>query len=383
MASVTNSEYRQAQRTDGGPFLALLPLDDIGLSARPGETIAGVDVFYSDVPIPDGTAIGADPWLLVMNVTTEMLTIWPIQQRFGHRDYGKPLFDSIRRIMIYKPIDDEYELPTDNGMLEDMLEDLPAGFYKDWRYGLGLRWEFRSIITTIQEMPDIDTIIFHAPADQPGTDFTRPPFYLLFHSLRKQLTSTSERHQRAARKEKRTICHNTLLHRVAPESFQKEHLSLPPDTLAEMTSCASGGIKLTKRDRRAAVKLVQQHTTSLAKEEPAELLRLKENIELVSLRELIDRCINLLNVSTTEPKWQSFLSDNPFILTMAFHYPVVKIGDTPYVGGKSFRGSGGSHSDFLMAAAATNNLALVEIKRPGTPLVGAVYRGIYPPLPRP
>lgn len=383
MASVTNSEYRQAQRTDGGPFLALLPLDDIGLPAKPGETIAGVDVFYSDVPVPDGTAIGADPWLHIMNVTTEMLTIWPIQQRFGHRDYGKRLFDSIQRIMLYKPIDDEYELPTDNGMLEDMLEGLPAGFYKDWRYGLGLRWEFRSIITTIQEMPDIDTIIFHAPADQPGTDFTRPPFYLLgmhtFHALRKQLTSISERHQRAARKEKRTICHNTLLHSVAPESFQKEHLSLQPDTLAEMTSTASGGIKLTKRDQRAAVKLVQQHTTSLAKEEPAELLRLKENIELVSLRELIDRCTQLLDVSTTEPKWQSFLSDNPFILTMAFHYPVVKIGDTPYVGGKSFRGSGGSHSDFLMAAAATNNLALVEIKRPGTQLVGTVYRGIYPP----
>ncbi|MOA24601.1 hypothetical protein D3C78_1452870 [compost metagenome] len=64
---------------------------------------------------------------------------------------------------------------------------------------------------------------------------------------------------------------------------------------------------------------------------------------------------------------------------MAFHYPVVKIGDTPYVGGKSYSGSGGSHSDFLMAAAATNNLALVEIKRPGTQLVGKAYRGIYPP----
>ncbi|MDT4817343.1 hypothetical protein FQZ97_504180 [compost metagenome] len=136
---------------------------------------------------------------------------------------------------------------------------------------------------------------------------------------------------------------------------------------------------MAKRDQRAAVALVRGHADSLVKSEPAALLQLKQDIELVTLRELIERCTELLAATTTEAKWQSFLSANPFVLSMAFHYPVIRIGDQPYVGGKLHTGQGGSYSDFLMAAAATNNLALVEIKRPGIPLLGNEYRGIYPP----
>ncbi|WP_338522403.1 Shedu immune nuclease family protein [Pseudomonas batumici] len=383
MASISNSEYRLAQRTDGGPFAALLLLDEFGLPTNIQDEVVEVEAYYSDTQVPDGVPIGMKPWIRIMSIATNLITIWPVQQRHGHRDYGKPLFDNIDRLCLVDRVDGPYKLPMTIEDLDELLESLPTGFYKDWRLGLGLRWEFRSIITTIAEMSDITTVCFHGPANYPGTDRVESPIYCLgmntFNRLRKEITAAAGRHQRAARKEKAAICHNSLLHRVLPQQFGLRRFSLPQDALADLTAHSHGQVMLTKRDQRAAVTLVQEHAGALVKTEPAALLRLKQDIELVTLRELIERCTELLVVSTPEPKWQDFLSTNPFILTMAFHYPVIKIRDQPYVGGKLHTGQGGSYSDFLMAAASTNNLALVEIKKPGIPLLSSKYRGVYPP----
>ncbi|MGF6167179.1 hypothetical protein M2426_000752 [Pseudomonas moraviensis] len=383
MASVPNSEYRLSQRTDGGPFAILRQLDEFDLPTSIQDDVVKVEVYYSDILVPDGVVVGAKPWIRIISIARDSITIWPVQQRRDHRAYGKPLFDSIDRLCLLARVDGPYELPRTIEDLDDLLESLPAGFYKDWRYGLGLRWEFRSIITTIAEMPDITMVCFHGAAGTPGTDRVEAPIYGLgmntFHRLRKEMIAATSRHQRAARKEKAAICHNRLLHKLAPHQFGLMRLSLPQDTLADLVGSARGQVTLTKRDQRAAVALVQGHAQALLKTEPDALLRLKQDIELLTLRELIERCTELLAVSTTEPKWQGFLSANPFILTMAFHYPVIRIGDQPYVGGKLHTGRGGSYSDFLMAAASTNNLALIEIKRPGIALLGSEYRGIYPP----
>lgn len=383
MTSVPNSEYRYTQRTDGGPFAELLLLDNQGIPTNVQEEIARVDVYYSDKGALEEDAINGSQWIRIMSITEDQISIRPVQQRGDHRDYGQPLYGNIEELWIAPYTHGPYDFPTSIEELDELLESLPAGFYKNWRYGLGLRWEFRSIITTISDIPGISIVYFHASQQRQGTDHIEPPVYFLgmnsFHQLRKEITSATTRHQRAARKEKVAICHNRLLHRVAPQQFDVKHLSLPQDALANLSASSRGQVTLTKRDQRAAVALVRGHASALMKSEPAALLQLKQDIELVTLRELIGRCSELLDKSTTEPKWQSFLSANPFILTMAFHYPVILIDDQPYVGGKRHTGRGGSHSDFLLAAAATNNLALVEIKRPGIPLLASEYRGIYPP----
>lgn len=383
MPSAPNSEFRHSQRTDEGPFAALLPLDELGTPASISGEISEVAVYYSDTPVPAGTVIGEKPWIRIMLISLHWITIWPVHQRADHPGYGKPLSDTIVDLHIAQRVGETYELPTTIEQLDDFLQILPIGFYKNWRYGLGLKWELRSIIATIAEIPGISSICFHAPAALENTDRVQPPVYCLgmnsYHRLRKEISATTTRHQRAARKEKAAICHNRLLHRVIPQQFDAQRLSLAPNTLADLTAGAHGQITLTKRDQRAAVTLIRKHADALAKSEPAALLRLKQDIELVTLGELIERCKALLAPSTTEAKWQSFLSANPFVLTMAFHYPVFKIGDQPYVGGKLHTGQGGSYSDFLMAAAVTNNLALIEIKRPGSSLLGKEYRGIYPP----
>jgi Domain of unknown function (DUF4263) len=62
---------------------------------------------------------------------------------------------------------------------------------------------------------------------------------------------------------------------------------------------------------------------------------------------------------------------NPFILSLAFAHPVFVVQDQAYVGGASLRGAGEKIADFLMAQRYTGNIALIEIKRPSTALLGA------------
>lgn len=383
MARMPNSQFRQSLRSDGGPFATLRLLDKRGHTTTTLERAIKVEVYYSDTAVPAAVPVGQKPWILIMSIDFNMICIWPVNQRGGHQDYGKPLLGTVDRLCITGRIDAPYELPTSIDALDDFLLSLPAGFYKDWRYGLGLRWEYRSILTTIAEIPGVTTIYFHAAAGTPGTDKLETPVYCLgmrsYHQLRKEIDSITSRHQRLGRKEKSALCHNKLLHLVAPLQFGRHHFTIEPNLLADLASSAQGKINLTKRDQQAAVSLVRSHAEPLAQSEPAELMRLKQDIELVTLKQLIERCTELLSPKTTETKWQKFLSENPFVLTMAFHYPVLRILDQPYVGGKLHTGRGGSYSDFLMSAAATNNLALVEIKGPGAQLLGTAYRGVFPP----
>jgi len=71
-----------------------------------------------------------------------------------------------------------------------------------------------------------------------------------------------------------------------------------------------------------------------------------------------------------------------FILSLAFSIPAIKLQEQAYAGGKRLNGSGGKVADFLYASALTGNLALIEIKGPGTELLGRKsYRGddVYAP----
>lgn len=79
-----------------------------------------------------------------------------------------------------------------------------------------------------------------------------------------------------------------------------------------------------------------------------------------------------------EAYWQQFFEANPWILQYVFAAPVFYIDGETYVGGKSSRGrngSGGVATDFLLGDESTKSFAVVDIKTPGSNLVGSIYRG--------
>ena len=68
-----------------------------------------------------------------------------------------------------------------------------------------------------------------------------------------------------------------------------------------------------------------------------------------------------------------------YVLSQAFAYPIILIGSKAYVGGKQVSNTGGNIVDFLAVTESTNAAVLIEIKTPGTRLLGQEYRsGIYP-----
>lgn len=388
MASLRPSQYAMQQRTDGGPFLRFDLEDALTLSE---EEIAEMEsdgddvgiygtsrVYYSDVPLTED----APGWHLILEVMPEYLTLYPIIPRSGHPDYGQCKYDPIKSIIITRQVYTPYAHPTDKADMDELLSGLPDGLVKDWRYGLGLHYEYRYIVQAISLLDGVDTLILHGATGQDDAKIKGNEYYLgtdRLEHLKKGLDRLTQRHQRETAADKKLICYANLLHRAAPDLYPPKERKLPPDLLANLVSLGTRTPSLSPKDQQESVKLAQQSIPSLAKASPRALYNLKAEIELVTLGELIDVYKKMMEAKVSEPKWQAFLSEHPFILDMAFGYPVKKIADQPYVGGKDFRGRGGQYSDFLMAARATGNVALIEIKHPQHELLGRQYRQTYTP----
>jgi Domain of unknown function (DUF4263) len=75
-----------------------------------------------------------------------------------------------------------------------------------------------------------------------------------------------------------------------------------------------------------------------------------------------------------EEVWQSFFDANPFVLSQAVPDHIIKLGDKCYVGGKSITNTGGNIIDFLFTTKIAKNVVLIEVKHPGTRLIGKQYR---------
>lgn len=78
--------------------------------------------------------------------------------------------------------------------------------------------------------------------------------------------------------------------------------------------------------------------------------------------------------NSSEAFWQDSLAKHSFVLSQLFAHPVVVVQERAYLGGKALDDKGGSYLDFLVASCITDGVALIEIKTPGTVLLGREYR---------
>ncbi len=72
--------------------------------------------------------------------------------------------------------------------------------------------------------------------------------------------------------------------------------------------------------------------------------------------------------------WQTFFKENSWVIAQIFSYPVILFEDKAYVGGKSIDNKGGNIVDFIFKNGFSDNVLVVEIKTPTTPLMGSHYR---------
>ena len=80
-----------------------------------------------------------------------------------------------------------------------------------------------------------------------------------------------------------------------------------------------------------------------------------------------------------EEYWQKLFTENPNILYSIIPSVGQIICQKPYMGGKAIDNKGGTLSDFIYKCG-TNNISIIEIKKPTTKLISSQYRnGVYSP----
>jgi hypothetical protein len=316
------------------------------------------------------------------------LVVYPINT-VPNNDFMQPKYAQIESIAL---VGFDYGFPETIEEVENILENLPAGFVKDYDYGLGLQKDYRFIIEAIEENIDINHLTIskkektHVEVPQillslnkEGISYTLN--YDEYDTIRKGIDKITRDCQAEGRIDKTIFAYNALLNISNPLQYPQKFRAYKKDIISNLISTNDmQQADLSAGDQKELVNLVSKNKRNLAKQQPKALMKLHNDIELVTLENLIEKFEEMLSKKLTEPNWQKLFNENPFILTLAFGYPIIKFSGQTYVGGETFFGTGGKITDFLVKNNLTNNTALIEIKTPHTSLLDKVYRKtVYAP----
>ena len=90
---------------------------------------------------------------------------------------------------------------------------------------------------------------------------------------------------------------------------------------------------LSDHEQEEILGVMAKNMRSISESKPNSLARLQRDIELVKLEGLIARFEEMMTKQLNESEWQLFFDQNPFVLSMAFGYPVIKVKERASVGG--------------------------------------------------
>ena len=133
--------------------------------------------------------------------------------------------------------------------------------------------------------------------------------------------------------------------------------------LAALGDAIQRATPLSKIDDEAVVRAVRASVPKAVRSDPSRLLELTREIEVVSLETLVERMKTMLSKPAKEPAWQTFFTENTFVLRLAFGLPVMVVGGQLTVGGRHLTGEGEKIADFAVKALVTGNLSLSRLKR--------------------
>lgn len=265
-------------------------------------------------------------------------------------------------------------IPREIADIEEALAELPEQFYTEPTFGLGIRNRFRALVDALGHRGFRELIVSRSrnTAIEGDTvvlaqkDFSRVAY---------EVERIGKRFADQSRAERLRYAHNELLARYLPDKFPRDDRPYREGLIVSFVrKAAQVGAKLSDADRAALVQQASAEASTIAKRSPRKLYQLQRDFQLAGLEELIERLATDIEVNHPESHWQKLFKLNPFVLTTLFGYPVVVIRDQAHLGGTALDGSGETIVDFLVRNQSTQSLALVEIKKPDTPLVGRQFR---------
>ncbi|MCL5796002.1 MAG: DUF4263 domain-containing protein [Gammaproteobacteria bacterium] len=240
------------------------------------------------------------------------------------------------------------------------LDNLPRGFVKDYHYGLGLNKDYRFIIDHVENL-NKNCLVIGKNKTNNAMDIC---FYLNindFEVIRKSIDRITVKARKSSVLVKNNAVYNHIANRLG---LEQKTLPTTNDGMLKMLSS-----QVNYLNSKKVLDVVSKDKESIKSADSATLVKLKTNIELVSLENFILSYKDFIKRSSNEIVWQRFFNENPFVFSLVFGYPAFNICGQASVGGRRFSGSGEKVTDFLVKNGMTNNLAIIEIKKPSTKVV--------------
>ena len=307
----------------------------------------------------------------------DFLIIYPINT-VPNNKFMQPKYAQIESISL---TGFNYGFPETIEEVEDVLENLPPGFIKDYDYGLGLQKDYRFIINAIEENTEIKhleickkektkieipSILMALGSEEVSYTLN----YCKYEAIRKGIDKITRNFQSEGRIDKSIFAYNALLNISNPAQYPEKYRAYKKDTLFKFISGnGKQQADLSAADQKEIVNLISKNKKAFVEQQSTLLMKLHDDIELVTLENLIEKFEEMLNKDLSEGHYQKLFNENPFILNLAFGYPIIKFSEQACVGGRAFSGIGEKITDFLVKNNLTNNTALIEIKTPSTKLL--------------
>lgn len=305
-----------------------------------------------------------------VDATTHRISIYPFKTFDMYDDYLDQKYQKIKEIVI-----DWYEnnLPEDEDDAINIFENFPQGFIKRFQFGFGFQRDYRFIIHSLEKMDNINKLLIlsDSKTEIKSNENTFILNFFDYHEIRKEINRISRHGQRASRAIKTFNVDEMLQKNIYENAAAVLNLKGEVDEIEQLieSGLENRSRKYVTHQQKKAVELVTKSSEQIFKQNPQALIKLHQNIELVTLDRLIDRYEQMIEKSVSEAVWQKLFTNNPFILSLAFGFPVMLVQSQAYVGGGRIQGDGEKIADFLVKTKSTNNAAIFEIKTPQTKLV--------------
>lgn len=319
-----------------------------------------------DDPVPSSL-------LFEINLAVDEVAIYPLST-LPTLNFLKQKYDRVRSISFELP---PFTAPPLNGeaAIEWLSQYMIGGLIRDPVFGLGVLREMRPWLEAIEKLPGVQDIRIVSDERTRLDGKTYVVNVEQYHDIRLAFQRIASTYQAESLTDRKIMAHNEVLHAFDSEEYPAQERPYKPGAIYKLL----GGkgvhqLRLRGRDRSSLLRLTRTTVKEMSVADPESTIKLQRDIELVNLDEIIRRFKEGLRQPRKERSWQRLFEANPFILSMAFGYPIVDFRSSATVGNVGVDGGGAKIVDFLKSNPTTLNAAIIEIKRPQSELLGGSYR---------
>ena len=296
--------------------------------------------------------------ILSFNMVDNIIDIYPKVTILGER-FLLERYHHFKKIS-FKGFCNNSNVDLYNGDISFLFTKFPRGFTKILSYGLGLATNYSFLINAIH---DNDSSITSLCIHNDETKKIENTLYINVNKL-ETLIIYIDRITRNGQSVSKNIKYVDVYNFIS-DFTKKEKIAYqtPKSPLKKLFfNLITDEDKYNLSNDNIVVKNFTQNHPDIAE-------NIKNNIEITKFEVFVKEFAELLSKKHKEEKWQTFLNKNSGILSIITGCPIVKIQEQASVGGKKLDGTSEKIADFLVKNSISNNVAIIEIKKPSTTII--------------